>query len=229
MWFNLAVSGASASDRDKMVKNRDDVAAKMTPTQIAEAQWMAREWRRQTEAHIAVDKVAKQPAVGLFRALFTAVVGVFQALFMGLWVMLGVLFFLYIFLHIFVISPLGFGLYYGSRLIRNKPWAARARFFGLVLLYVQEKFKPERKAAIYQWRRERALNLLGPELDVLVRQRDAAWLEEVARREALARTPIPAERLKALIVLAHPDRHNGSKVATETTQWLLAQRGRKAA
>jgi hypothetical protein len=79
------------------------------------------------------------------------------------------------------------------------------------------------------WRRERALKLLEPELDVLVRQRDAAWMQEVARREALARTPIPRERLKVLIVLAHPDRHNGSKMATETTQWLLAQRGRKAA
>jgi hypothetical protein len=83
--------------------------------------------------------------------------------------------------------------------------------------------------AIYNWRRERALKLLEPELDVLVRQRDAAWMQEVARREALARTPIPPERLKALIALAHPDRHNGSKMATKTTQWLLAQRARKAA
>jgi hypothetical protein len=229
VWFSLAVSGAPASDRDKMVKNRDDVAAKMTPAQIAEAQLTAREWRRGTEANIAVDKVAKQTALGVFRALFTAAVGVFQALFTGLWVMLCFLFVLYIFLFGFVIPPIGFGLYYGSRLIRNKPWAARVRFFGLVFLYGQERFKPERKAAIYHWRRERALKLLEPELDVLVRQRDAAWLQEVARREALARTPIPPERLKALIVLAHPDRHNGSKVATETTQWLLAQRVRKAA
>jgi uncharacterized protein len=45
MWFNLAASGASdAPDRDVMVKKRDDVAAKMTPDQIAEAQRMAREW-----------------------------------------------------------------------------------------------------------------------------------------------------------------------------------------
>ena len=38
------VSGASP--RDKKVKSRDDLAAKMTPDQIAEAQRMAREWKR---------------------------------------------------------------------------------------------------------------------------------------------------------------------------------------
>ena len=97
-----------------------------------------------------------------------------------------------------MMRPLGFGLYYGSRLIT---------------------------AAIYHWRRERALKLLESELDVLIHQRDVAWLQlKDARREALARTPIPPERLKALIGLAHPDRHNGSRVATEITQWLLAQR-----
>ena len=101
-------------------------------------------------------------------------------------------------LSMLVMLPLGFGLYYGSRL----------------------------KAAIDHWRRERALKLLESELDVLIHQRDVAWLQlKDARREALARAPIPPERLKALIGLAHPDRHNGSKVATEITQWLLAQRG----
>jgi hypothetical protein len=101
-------------------------------------------------------------------------------------------------LSMLVMPPLGFGLYYGSRL----------------------------KAAIDHWRRERALKLLESELDVLIHQRDVAWLQlKDARREALARAPIPPERLKALIGLAHPDRHNGSKVATEITQWLLAQRG----
>ena len=101
-------------------------------------------------------------------------------------------------LSMLVMLPLGFGLYYGSRL----------------------------KAAIYHWRHERALKLLESELDVLIHQRDVAWLQlKDARREALARAPIPPERLRALIGLAHPDRHNGSKVATEITQWLLAQRG----
>jgi hypothetical protein len=45
MWFNLSASGASdASTRETSVKNRDDIAAKMTPAQIAEAQRMASEW-----------------------------------------------------------------------------------------------------------------------------------------------------------------------------------------
>jgi TPR repeat protein len=41
MWLNLA---ASKGDTDA-VKNRDLVAAKMTPAQIAEAQKLAREWK----------------------------------------------------------------------------------------------------------------------------------------------------------------------------------------
>ena len=36
-------------DRDKAVKNRDRVAAKMTPAQIAEAQKLAREWKPKPE------------------------------------------------------------------------------------------------------------------------------------------------------------------------------------
>jgi hypothetical protein len=88
--------------------------------------------------------------------------------------------------------PLGFGLYYGSRL----------------------------KAAIDHWRRERALKLLESELDVLIHQRDVAWLQlKDARREALARAPIPPERLKALIGLAHPDRGRRSGAAS-TSSWL---------
>ena len=48
-WYNLAAAKFPASeteDRDKAVKNRDIVAAKMTPAQIAEAQKLAREWKR---------------------------------------------------------------------------------------------------------------------------------------------------------------------------------------
>jgi len=44
-WFNLAVSRFSAPKRDRVVRNRDIVAAKMTPAQIAEAQRLAREWK----------------------------------------------------------------------------------------------------------------------------------------------------------------------------------------
>jgi uncharacterized protein len=45
MWFNLATSRAThTATRDQVSKNRDLVAAKMTPAQVAEAQRMAREW-----------------------------------------------------------------------------------------------------------------------------------------------------------------------------------------
>jgi TPR repeat protein len=46
MWFNLASSPATNTDlRQMAVQNRDQMAAKMTPTQIDEAQRMAREWK----------------------------------------------------------------------------------------------------------------------------------------------------------------------------------------
>jgi hypothetical protein len=48
MWFNLTAANfpaLEAKDRDTAVKNRDLVAAKMTPEQIAEAQKLAREWK----------------------------------------------------------------------------------------------------------------------------------------------------------------------------------------
>ena len=47
-WFNLASSRYSASEKEKRnrsVRTRDMVAAKMTPAQIAEAQKLAREWK----------------------------------------------------------------------------------------------------------------------------------------------------------------------------------------
>ncbi len=46
MRYNLAASRfPPGEDRDKAVKYRDIVAAKMTPAQIAEAEKLAREWR----------------------------------------------------------------------------------------------------------------------------------------------------------------------------------------
>ena len=48
MWFNLAAARFPASDarkRNLAVGNRDLVASKMTPEQIAEAQNLAREWK----------------------------------------------------------------------------------------------------------------------------------------------------------------------------------------
>ena len=46
MWLNLAASRSDNATRQMAVKARDDVAAKMTPAQIAEAQRMASEWMR---------------------------------------------------------------------------------------------------------------------------------------------------------------------------------------
>ena len=48
MWFNLAASRTPAAedeDRERSVRNRDRVAALLTPAQLARAQRMAREWR----------------------------------------------------------------------------------------------------------------------------------------------------------------------------------------
>jgi len=50
MWFNLAAARFPATDtrnRNAAVKNRDVVAGKMTPEQVAEAQKLAREWAQQ--------------------------------------------------------------------------------------------------------------------------------------------------------------------------------------
>jgi TPR repeat protein len=49
-WFNLAAPKYEASEAlrpETAIQNRDRVAAKMTPAQIAEAQRLAREWRPQ--------------------------------------------------------------------------------------------------------------------------------------------------------------------------------------
>ena len=48
MWLNLAASRFSAAEtrnRDQAIRDRDHVAAKMTPAQVAEAQKLAREWK----------------------------------------------------------------------------------------------------------------------------------------------------------------------------------------
>jgi uncharacterized protein len=47
-WFTLAaVTFTTPSERDQAAQARDRVAAKMTPAQIAEAQKLAREWKKQ--------------------------------------------------------------------------------------------------------------------------------------------------------------------------------------
>ena len=50
-WYNLAASRASSSDpdlREMAVRSRDRIAARLTPTQLAKTQRLAREWRPQT-------------------------------------------------------------------------------------------------------------------------------------------------------------------------------------
>jgi hypothetical protein len=47
-WYSLAIAGFPVSDtenRGNAVKYRDQVAARMTPNQVAEAQKLASEWR----------------------------------------------------------------------------------------------------------------------------------------------------------------------------------------
>ena len=44
MWHNLVASRTSGEQRDSAVEARDRVAGLMIPTQIAEAQRLAREW-----------------------------------------------------------------------------------------------------------------------------------------------------------------------------------------
>lgn len=56
MWFNLASVGLAGEDRERAVKNRDLTEFLMTPSQIAEAQRLAREWRpKQPTAAKATD------------------------------------------------------------------------------------------------------------------------------------------------------------------------------
>ncbi len=49
MWLDLAAAQSSGFEWDFSVKLRDDVAAGMTPEQIAEAQRLAREWKPTVE------------------------------------------------------------------------------------------------------------------------------------------------------------------------------------
>jgi len=48
MWFALSAAGFPASEaknRGIATRNRDEIAARMTPAQLAEAQKLARAWR----------------------------------------------------------------------------------------------------------------------------------------------------------------------------------------
>ena len=46
MWYSLAAERSSpGEDRDQLISYRDEVEAKMSPDQVAEAQRLAREWK----------------------------------------------------------------------------------------------------------------------------------------------------------------------------------------
>jgi uncharacterized protein len=63
-WFNLAASRYTATDkekREKSVNNRDIIASRMTPAQIAEAQKQAREWRPAKSYAEALERIARDP------------------------------------------------------------------------------------------------------------------------------------------------------------------------
>jgi TPR repeat protein len=45
LWFNLAASAANSQDQERNSAARDNVAAKMTSRQFADAQRLAREWK----------------------------------------------------------------------------------------------------------------------------------------------------------------------------------------
>lgn len=55
---------------------------------------------------------------------------------------------------------------------------------------------------------------------------EAVLAEAEARAQNATPEAIPPDMLRVLLLLAHPDRHNGSKAANKATAWLLQQRGR---
>lgn len=66
------------------------------------------------------------------------------------------------------------------------------------------------------------------------RAEEAAAVREIDRlrnENALLRlhgvNPITPARLRQLIQLCHPDKHNGSASSNEVTQWLLTMKGKK--
>ncbi len=46
-WYNLAASRSAGRMREAAVRNRERLAARMTPAQIAEAERAARQWKRE--------------------------------------------------------------------------------------------------------------------------------------------------------------------------------------
>lgn len=61
-----------------------------------------------------------------------------------------------------------------------------------------------------------------------VRQQLAYYRAECDRlRRTVPTTGIPQDKLRSLVQLCHPDKHNGSKTANKITAWLLTLREKK--
>ena len=80
------------------------------------------------------------------------------------------------------------------------------------------------------WKRRKDAELL---LDSAEREIDhlRRILAETERRASVgaAPEPIPADLLKVMLLLCHPDRHGNSAASTKATTWLLQQRERQSA
>lgn len=97
--------------------------------------------------------------------------------------------------------------------------------------YHAEVGKLKQELSVYK--RDRANN--GADADQLRRLRDEINLLRLKlsgyeanpthhQNTTASSLKMDAQRLDRLIRLCHPDKHDGSDIATETTQWLLAER-----
>ena len=118
-----------------------------------------------------------------------------------------------------------------------KAWATRCLPCWIALQERQGKKKVEAlQAEVDHWRnRANGGPVNTATIDELQRKLDRAQSEIIrlqlalmtARNQSQSRhsgPAIPAEMLRRLIQLAHPDRHGGSEAATKATRWLLEQR-----
>lgn len=81
-----------------------------------------------------------------------------------------------------------------------------------------------------EWRKwcKRCYALNKREEEDQLRQQLAYYRSECERlhTELMFAEGIPADKLKLLIQLCHPDKHNGSKASNSITQWLLERRAK---
>jgi hypothetical protein len=79
------------------------------------------------------------------------------------------------------------------------------------------------------WKESKEMDLLGGDRQVREFQALVEKLQEELLFQELKQalpTTLKGKKLKDLIFLCHPDKHQDSKKAKEVTQWLLEQRGK---